>query len=53
MSKAIVIGGSRGMGKAITSSLNSLGYQVIATSKNEIDSMIIMFFNIRKFMKLN
>ena len=38
MSKAIVIGGSRGMGKAIASSLNSIGYDVIATSKNELDT---------------
>lgn len=38
MSKAIVIGGSRGMGKSISSSLSSLGYEVIATSKNELDT---------------
>lgn len=38
MSKAIVIGGSRGIGMAISSSLNSLGYEVIATSKNELDT---------------
>ncbi len=38
MSKAIVIGGSRGMGKAISSSLSSLGYEVISTSKNELDT---------------
>jgi 3-oxoacyl-[acyl-carrier protein] reductase len=38
MSKAIVIGGSRGIGKAISSSLSSLGYEVIATSKKELDT---------------
>jgi len=38
MSKAIVIGGSRGIGKAISNSLNSLGFDVIATSKKEIDT---------------
>jgi len=38
MSKAIVIGGSRGMGKAISSSLSSIGYNVIATSKTELDT---------------
>jgi len=38
MSKAIVIGGSRGIGKAISSSLGSLGYDVIATSKKELDT---------------
>ena len=38
MSKAIVIGGSRGIGKAISSSLSLLGYEVISTSKNELDT---------------
>ncbi|MEX1151615.1 MAG: SDR family oxidoreductase [Nitrosopumilaceae archaeon] len=38
MNKAIVIGGSRGMGKAISSSLRSIGYNVIATSKKELDT---------------
>jgi len=38
MNKAIVIGGSRGMGKAISSSLSSIGYSVIATSKKELDT---------------
>jgi len=33
MGKAIVIGGSRGMGKAIADSLQSIGYEVVATSK--------------------
>jgi len=38
MNKAIVIGGSRGMGKTISSSLSSIGYNVIATSKKELDT---------------
>ena len=38
MNKAIVMGGSRGMGKAISSSLSSIGYDVIATSKKELDT---------------
>ena len=38
MNKAIVIGGSRGIGKAISSSLSSIGYDVIATSKKELDT---------------
>ena len=38
MSKAIVIGGSRGMGKAISDSLRSIGYDVTATSKKELDT---------------
>lgn len=38
MTKAIVIGGSRGMGKEISSALTSIGYDVLATSKNELDT---------------
>ena len=38
MPKAIVIGGSRGMGKAIANSLESIGFQTVATSKNELDT---------------
>ena len=35
---AIVIGGSRGIGKAISDSLKSIGCSVISTSKSEIDT---------------
>jgi len=38
MNKAIVIGGSRGIGKAISESLSSIGYDVIFTSKKELDT---------------
>ena len=38
MNKAIVIGGSRGMGKAIADSLSSIDYDVISTSKKELDT---------------
>ena len=38
MNKAIVIGGSRGIGKAISESLSSIGYDVISTSKKELDT---------------
>jgi len=38
MNKALVIGGSRGIGKAIASSLGSIGYDVITTSKKELDT---------------
>ena len=38
MSKAIVIGGSRGMGKAIADSLKTIGLDVVTTSKKEIDT---------------
>ena len=38
MSKAIVIGGSRGIGKAIADSLKTIGLDVVTTSKKEIDT---------------
>jgi len=38
MTRAIVIGGSRGIGKAISVSLSEIGYDVIATSKKDLDT---------------
>ena len=38
MKKAIVIGSSRGIGKAIAESLNSLDIDVVTTSKQDIDT---------------
>ena len=38
MPKAIIIGGSRGMGKAISDSLSSLDFEIIATSKQDLDT---------------
>ena len=38
MKTAIVLGGSRGIGKAIAESLKSIDCDVIATSKNELDT---------------
>ena len=38
MKTAIVLGGSRGIGKAIADSLKSMDCDVIATSKNELDT---------------
>jgi len=38
MKTALVLGGSRGIGKAIADSLKSIDYDVIATSKNELDT---------------
>ncbi len=38
MSKAIVIGGSRGIGKAIADSLKTIGLEVVTTSKKELDT---------------
>lgn len=51
MNKAIVIGGSRGMGKAISSSLSSIGYDVIATSKKELDTSDLS--SVKNFVKNN
>ena len=38
MRKAIVIGGSRGIGKAIADSLKTIGLDVVTTSKKELDT---------------
>ena len=38
MSKAIIIGGSRGIGKAIADSLKTIGLEVVTTSKKELDT---------------
>jgi len=38
MTKAIVIGGSRGIGKAVSESLESIGLEVVATSQSELDT---------------
>ena len=38
MKTAIVLGGSRGIGKAIADSLKSIGCEVVATSKNDLDT---------------
>lgn len=47
--KAIVIGGSRGIGKAIAQSLESVGCDVIAASKKEIDTSDLA--SVKKFIK--
>lgn len=47
--KAIVIGGSRGIGKAIADSLGSIGCDVIATSKKELDTSNLD--NVKEFIK--
>jgi len=48
MADAIVIGGSRGIGKAISDALNSLNCKVITTSKSQIDTSDLD--SVRKFV---
>jgi len=51
MNKALVIGGSRGIGKAIASSLGSIGYDVITTSKKELDTSNLS--SVKNFVRNN
>jgi len=49
MKKAIVIGGSRGIGKAIVDSLKTIGFEVVATSKNDLDTSDLQ--SVRNFIQ--
>ena len=49
MKKAIVLGGSRGIGKAISESLKTLDIDVIAASKSDIDTSNME--SVRKFLQ--
>ena len=49
MTSAIVLGGSRGIGKAISESLKSLEIDVFAASKNDIDTSNL--FSVNEFVK--
>src|SRR3989338_3145941 len=51
MTRAIVLGGSRGMGKAISESLKSIGIDVFAASKNDIDTSNLD--SVKKFVKIH
>jgi len=51
MTKAIVLGGSRGIGKAISDSLKSIKIDVFATSKNDVDTSDLN--SVRKFLEKN
>jgi len=46
MKTAIVLGGSRGNGKAIADSLKSIDCDVIATSKNDLDTSSLKVFQV-------
>ena len=51
MAKAIILGGSRGIGKAISDSLKLIKIDVFAASKNEIDTSNLD--SVRKFLEKN
>ena len=51
MTKAIVLGGSRGIGKAISDSLKSIAIDVFATSKKDIDTSNLN--SVKKFLEKN
>ena len=51
MTKAIVLGGSRGIGKSISNALKTIEIDVFATSKNEIDTSNLG--SVRKFLEKN
>ncbi|MDH3312674.1 MAG: SDR family NAD(P)-dependent oxidoreductase [Nitrosopumilus sp.] len=51
MIRAIVLGGSRGIGKAISDSLKSINIDVFAASKNDIDTSDLN--SVRKFLEKN
>ena len=51
MTKAIVLGGSRGIGKAISESLKTIDIDVFATSQKDIDTSNLN--SVREFLKIN
>jgi 3-oxoacyl-[acyl-carrier protein] reductase len=51
MTRAIVLGGSRGIGKAISESLKAIGCEVFAASKNDIDTSNMN--SVKKFVEIH
>ena len=51
MTKAVILGGSRGIGKSISNALKTIEIDVFAASKNEIDTSNLD--SIRKFLEKN
>ena len=51
MTKAIVLGGSRGIGKSISNALKTIEIDVFAASKNDIDTSDLN--SVRKFLEKN
>ena len=51
MTKAIVLGGSRGIGKASSNSLKTIDVDVVATSQKDIDTSNLN--SVKEFLKIN
>ena len=51
MTRAIILGGSRGIGKAISESLRTIGMDVFAASKNDIDTSNLD--SVKKFVQIH
>ena len=51
MTKAVVLGGSRGIGKAISDSLKTIEIDVFAASKNDIDTSNLI--SVKKFLEIH
>ena len=51
MTKAIVLGGSRGIGRAISDSLKTIDVDVLATSQKDIDTSNLN--SVKEFLKIN
>jgi len=51
MTRAIVLGGSRGIGKAISDALKSIDIDVFAASKKDIDTSNLN--SVKEFLKKN
>jgi len=51
MTKAIVLGGSRGIGKAISNALKSIEIDVFTASKNDIDTSNLI--SVKKFLEIH
>ena len=51
MNKAIVLGGSRGIGKAISNSLKLIEIEVFAASKKDIDTSDLN--SVKKFLEMH
>lgn len=49
--RAIIIGGSKGIGKAIANSLSKVGCQVVATSRRDIDTSDLE--SVKRFVRLH